>query len=128
MMQVSRGLIEAGYAEVQPAHNGVMRPLWDCPKGMRASELAAAARITKKSMGAIVDQLEELGYVERVDDPEDKRAKLVRLTKRGREAGRITRAIVRSVEADWARRVGVARLAALRETLAQLLASLDMDA
>lgn len=126
--RVSQGLTEAGYPGLQPAQNAVLRPLWDSPKGMRSSNLAAVTGITKQSVGAMVDQLEELGHVERVDDPDDKRAKLVRLTKRGRDAGRITRALVRSVEADWARRVGVARVDAVRETLADLLASLDMEA
>ena len=104
-----------------------MRALWDQPEGARATELAAAARITKQSMGAIVDQLEQRGYGERVDDPRDSRAKLVRLTKRGRDAGRLMRATVRRVEADWGRRVGTARLEALRETLRDLVASFGAD-
>jgi len=39
---------------VQPAHNVVMRPLWDHPEGVRSTELAAG-RITKQSVGAVVD-------------------------------------------------------------------------
>jgi DNA-binding MarR family transcriptional regulator len=130
MIELNRELADAGYRELQilPSHNAVLRPLWDHPEGVRSTELAASARITKQSMGAIVDQLERLGYVERVDDPDDKRAKRVRLTKRGRDIGRAMRAAVRHVEADWARRVGAARLTALRETLTELLGSLEIDA
>jgi DNA-binding MarR family transcriptional regulator len=127
-LELTRGLSEAGYPEFQPAHNAVLRPLWERPEGMRSTELAAVAHITKQSMGALVDQLEQIGYVERVDDPNDLRAKTVRLTKRGRDVGRVARAVVRSVEADWAHRVGATRLAALRETLTALLLSLEMDA
>ncbi len=126
--EVTRGVTRAGYADFQPAHNVVMRPLWDHPEGVRSTELAAQGRITKQSVGAIVDQLEDLGYVERIDDPADSRAKRVRLTRRGRDAGRVTRAVVRRVEADWARRIGAARLEGLRSTLKALLASLDMEA
>jgi len=126
--EVTRGLTQAGYAEFQPAHNVVVRPLWDHPEGVRSTELAARARITKQSVGAIVDQLEGLGYVERVDDPADSRAKRVRLTKRGRDMGRASRAVVRRVEVDWARRIGAERLEGLRDTLTELLASLDLDA
>jgi DNA-binding MarR family transcriptional regulator len=126
--EVIRGLGEAGYPDIQSPHAAALRPLWDHPEGARSTELAASARITKQSMGAIVDQLAERGYVERVDDPSDKRAKLVRLTKRGRGASGMMRAVVRRVEADWAGRIGAARLEALRETLTQLLASLDGDA
>jgi DNA-binding MarR family transcriptional regulator len=126
--EIARDLAAAGHEQFQPQYNAVVRPLWDNPAGVRSSELAAAARITKQSMGAIVDQLQEAGYVERVDDPDDARAKLVRLTKRGREAGRVARAAVRRVEADWARRVGAGRLAALRKSLTDLLASLELEA
>ena len=126
--EIGRALAAAGYEEIQGSNNAVLRALWDRPEGVRSSALAATARITKQSMGATIDQLESSGYVERVDDPEDARAKRVRLTKRGREAGRLTRATVRRVEADWARRVGAPRLAALRETLTDLLDSLGLDA
>jgi DNA-binding MarR family transcriptional regulator len=128
LVEVGRELSAAGYRDLQLAQNAVLRALWDHPEGVRSSDLAAAARITKQSMGATIDQLEAQGYVERVNDPDDARAKRVRLTKRGREAGRIMRAAVRRVEADWARRVGASRLAALRETLTALLASLSLEA
>jgi DNA-binding MarR family transcriptional regulator len=128
LVEIGRELSAAGHEELQLAQNALLRPLWDHPEGVRSSDLAAAARITKQSMGATVDQLEAQGYVERVEDPDDARAKRVRLTKRGREAGRIMRAAVRRVEADWARRIGAQRLAALRETLKALLASLGLQA
>jgi DNA-binding MarR family transcriptional regulator len=116
------------FADLQAVQMSALRPLWDAPQGVRATDLATAARITKQSMGAIVDQLVLRGYVQRVEDPSDGRAKLVRLTTRGREAGKVLRAAVRRVEADWARRVGADRVAELRETLAALVASLEADA
>jgi DNA-binding MarR family transcriptional regulator len=118
-------MARAGYHDVLPAHSAALRPLWDHPEGLRSTELASAARITKQSMGTIIDQLEATGYVERVDDPYDRRAKLVRLTRRGRTLGRELRAAVRAVEVDWARRVGAERVELLRATLSDLLASFD---
>lgn len=126
--EVTRELEAAGYPNYPSAFNAVARPLWDRPEGVRATELAAIARVTKQSMGAIVEQLEALGYVERVDDPSDKRAKLVRLTKRGRAAGRIMRSAVRRVEADWAKRIGAKKVETLRAILIDVLESLQMDA
>jgi len=126
--EVTRELVAAGHSETHASYNAVIRPLWDNPDGLRASDLAVMVHITKQSMGALVDQLEVEGYVERLEDPADKRAKLVRLTKRGRDAGRIARAAVRKVEAAWARRIGSQRLEALRETLTELLASLELSA
>lgn len=123
--ELSAGLERAGFTDIPPSLNPAMHALWNAPQGTRATELASAALITKQSMGALIDQLEERGYVERIDDPSDKRAKLVRLTKRGREAGRIMRANVRRIESDWAERVGHERLEALKQTLRELLASLE---
>jgi DNA-binding MarR family transcriptional regulator len=125
MNEIFRGAEEAGFGDLQPPHTALLVALFDSPEGARATELAAAARITKQSMGALVDQLEERGYVERVDDPTDKRAKLVRATQRGRGAMKTLRALVRRVEADWGKRIGPARVDVLRETLRDLVASLD---
>ena len=44
------------------------------------SVLAERAAITKQSMAELVAHLERHGYVERVPDPTDRRAKLVRST------------------------------------------------
>jgi DNA-binding MarR family transcriptional regulator len=67
-----------------------------------------------------VDDLERLGYVERIPDPADGRAKIVRLTPRGvavaTEAGRI----IATIEADWAARLGAARAVELRRALEEL--------
>ncbi len=56
------------------------------PDGTRLSTLAEAAEVTKQSAGWLVDQLEAAGYVERVPDPSDARARLVRLTGHARAA------------------------------------------
>jgi DNA-binding MarR family transcriptional regulator len=127
MAEVFRSLEGTEFADLREVSMALLRPLWDAPEGVRSIDLARAARVTKQTMGALVDQLERAGYVERVDDASDGRAKLVRLTKRGRESGRLLRAAVRRVEADWARRIGSQRFAALRSALTDLLASLDAD-
>src|SRR4051812_46674060 len=78
-----RFLVTSGYKDVQPAHSAVFQPLWEHPEGARLTTLARASRITKQSMSALVDHLEKHGYVERVVDPDDARASLIRLTARG---------------------------------------------
>ena len=47
--------------------------------GTRVTELAEQAQVTKQTAGFLVNQLEKAGYVERVPDPTDARARLVRL-------------------------------------------------
>ena len=93
------------------------QPLWQRPEGIRLTELARTARITKQSMGALVDSLEHGGYVERVDDPDDARAWRVRLTARGHQYGRDVRKFAQETEKIAANRIGARRLEELRKTL-----------
>ena len=119
---LARWLSESRYSDLQPAHSAATQALWTRPEGARLTTLAQQARITKQSMGALVEHLSRTGYVERVEDPDDGRASRVRLTARGRAFVEDVRAFARSVEADWARRVGARRVEELRETLALLVA------
>ncbi len=91
----------AGFEDVRPAHYAVFRFLE--PGGSRVTELAEEARMTKQSMGELVVHLERRGYVERLPDPRDGRAKIVVLT----EAG------LRFIEA------GVERVWEIEDTLAE---------
>lgn len=118
-----RWLETSGYADLQPAHSAVIQPLWETPDGARLTTLARQSRITKQSMSALVDHLEKHGYVERVPDPDDARATLVRLTSRGRAYGKAVRQFGRELEADLARRVGAKRVDELRATLELLRTS-----
>jgi DNA-binding MarR family transcriptional regulator len=110
----------SGFTDIQPAHSAVIQPLWEAADGARITALARVSRITKQSMSALIADLEAAGYVERVDDPDDARATRVRLTSHGRAYGRAVRAFARSIEAEWAQRIGTQRVEELRDTL-QLL-------
>ena len=65
--------------------------------------------------------------VERVPDPVDGRAKLVRYTERGREVDRVARQTVLRLEEEWARRLGARKLEHLRRLLQELIAELEQD-
>ncbi len=108
-------LEEAGYADIRPTHGCVFRFVRD--DGMRLTELARLAGMTKQSVGELVDDLVRLGYVERIPDPEDKRAKLICLTDRGIEAQRVGFGLLGEIEGRWAERFGAARVKELRELL-----------
>lgn len=120
---VEPALASAGCGDIRSAHLPVIQALAIHPDGLRATELAAYARITKQSMGSLVDHLDRGGYIERAPDPTDHRAKVVRLTPQGWTASRAIRAAVQGVETDWARRVGAKRVAQLRAILRDLVAS-----
>src|SRR5438034_9226204 len=86
LTEFRRDLAASGYADIRPTHGCVFRFVRD--DGMRLTELASLAGMTKQSVGELVDDLVELGYVERIPDPADRRAKLICLTERGVEAQR----------------------------------------
>ena len=90
------------------------------PDGTRVSELAERARVTKQSAGFLVEQLEAAGYVERVPDPADRRARLVRLTARADRVVTAANTEVDRVLAEWAEHVGADRLGQMYETLLDL--------
>jgi DNA-binding MarR family transcriptional regulator len=113
---------DRGHAEIRTPHGNVFPYLDD--DGTRVSVLAERAQITKQSMAELVSHLERHGYVERVPDPDDGRAKLVRTTKKGNELYAIAREFVAEVEAEWTRRLGKAKMRRLRELLRELNESL----
>jgi DNA-binding MarR family transcriptional regulator len=112
LRQLHEGFDEAGYPGMRKAHGAVWRFV-DLERGSRLTELAERAGLSRQAVGEIADDLERLGYVERVPDPSDGRAKLIRPTERGRVAWEIER--------GWADRYGERRVAMLRETLERIL-------
>jgi DNA-binding MarR family transcriptional regulator len=64
-----------------------------------------------------VDRLARLGYVERVADDADARAKVVRLTPLGLDLLNRSAAIFEDLRAEWARALGEERVAALESAL-----------
>jgi DNA-binding MarR family transcriptional regulator len=114
-------LAMSDYADIRPTHGCVFRFVRE--DGMRLTELAELAGITKQSAGELVDELVELGYVERIPDPGDRRAKLIQLTERGSEAQRVGFALFAGVEKRLAERFGAERIESLRETLEEIAAS-----
>jgi DNA-binding MarR family transcriptional regulator len=90
------------------------------PDGTRLTELAESAQVTKQTAGFLVDQLEAAGYVERVPDPSDARARLVRIAPRGRDAVTLARKVEAEVTDEWTRHLGRRDLAELRRIMERL--------
>lgn len=90
------------------------------PEGTRLTELAESAQVTKQTAGALVDQLERRGYVERVPDPSDARARLVRLGRSGQAAQELAREVEKEVTAEWTRHLGTGEMRALRRSMERL--------
>lgn len=90
------------------------------PDGTRLTDLAAAAQITKQSAGAHVDVLERAGYVERVPDPIDARARLVRLTPATVRMQAVARETEAAIETEWTAHLGAPAMHQLRSALSRL--------
>jgi DNA-binding MarR family transcriptional regulator len=114
-------LAEEGYDDLQPRHGAVLAYLDE--DGIRATELARLSGRHKQIVGRIVDELEELGYVERRPDPQDRRAKLIFPTQRGLEQTMRGDEIVADIEARYARAIGGRTYAAFRDVLRQVVAN-----
>ena len=115
---VSEGLAERGFPELRPAHGTIGQHIAD--DGSRVTELAQLAQVSKPTVVYLVNDLENLGYVERLPDPADGRAKLVCLTERGASAQEAAREIVTQIEGDWGKLLGQRDFAMLRGVLQRL--------
>jgi DNA-binding MarR family transcriptional regulator len=110
----------AGFEDVRPAHYAVFRFLQ--PEGSRVTELAEEARMTKQSMGELVVYLEQRGYVQRLPDPRDRRAKIVVLTEAGLRWMKAVVKRVGEIEDALAERMGgQERLEELADSLEELM-------
>ena len=119
----SRRLHELGFTEIRPAHYAVFQVI--AREGSRLTELAERAGMTKQSMGYLVDYLEEHGYLQRVADPHDQRAQLIRITPKTVRLDKAVEQVLDEVHEDWARRIGRAKFNKLRQLLGELVMSLD---
>jgi DNA-binding MarR family transcriptional regulator len=123
--QLFARLAAEGFDDLRPAHSPVFQHLER--GGTRIGVLAERAQMTNQSMGYLVDALEARGYVDRRPDPADRRAALVVITDRGRKQIAAARRHIAEIEREWEQRIGPERMAALRQGLEALAASLDGD-
>jgi DNA-binding MarR family transcriptional regulator len=111
-------LAAAGFDDITPAQARVFQRLG--PEGSRLTDLAQQSGLTKQTVGFLVDQLQRGGYVERVPDPSDGRARLVRIAERGARSVQASAKIVADVEAEWTAHLGEPRMEQLRQLLTDL--------
>jgi DNA-binding MarR family transcriptional regulator len=113
--EMTRRVAETPYSDIRITHGCVFGNIE--PDGLRLTDLAERANMTKQSVGEVATELERRGYLERVPDPGDGRAKIIRLTERGRAAQALGLQIIDEIEQEWAERFGAERIEALRDAL-----------
>jgi DNA-binding MarR family transcriptional regulator len=114
-------LEKSEFGDIRPTHGCVFRFVQG--EGLRLTDIAERAGMTKQSVGEVVDDLVQRGYAKRIPDPDDKRAKLICLTNRGETAQAHGRKLFAKVEKRWAERYGADRIAALRDLLEAIAAA-----
>jgi DNA-binding MarR family transcriptional regulator len=115
----------SGFDDLGSSHGYVFRALGN--GSMTLTELAAGLGMTTQGAAKIVAAMAEGGYVCSTPDPTDGRAKRLALDDRGRRALRRARALHASYERRLVRRLGVQRVADLREALGLVGESVDVD-
>lgn len=113
-----RALQEAGFDDWTLAQCRVFQRISN--EGSRLTDLAEQAQMSKQSAGVMVDQLERLGYVRRVPDPSDGRARLIVIEERGRRALEVALATLDDILAEWETYLGTRNFALLKQILGQL--------
>jgi DNA-binding MarR family transcriptional regulator len=114
---------EAGYPDIRAPHLQIFGNL--DVAGIRLTALAERAQLSLAAASELVNELQDLGYLERRPDATDRRAKLIVPTARGRQALRDALDRVAEIEQHWSALVGPDRFAATCQTLQDLLDALD---
>ena len=116
--RVLTAVAAAGYTDMTAAQGRIAARIG--PHGTRIGDLAEQALVTKQTATATIDRLERAGYVRRVPDPADARARLVVIAERGEEVIRIARMAEAEVEAEWVAHLGARQAEQLRSALTRL--------
>jgi len=120
--QIVEGVVGAGFPQ-KPKHSAVFAQI--SPDGSRLTELAQKANMTPQAMGELVDELVNMGYVVRRPDPDDGRAKLILLTKLGRDAVAAGLQTIEGIEEQMTEILGERGHRELRRLLSKLLDPTD---
>jgi len=121
--RIHASLVARGFTDIHPAHLNVFQ--YPGPRGVRPTELARAADMTKQAMNHLLGQLTDLGYLERRSLPGNKRGTAIWLTRRGEEAITVMREAVLALEAEWKALLGKKRFRDLRAILVELNENLE---
>jgi DNA-binding MarR family transcriptional regulator len=70
--------------DLTPPQFGLLAFLWQ-QDGLTQAELSEKGQIDRTTVGGLVDRLEKIGLVERRQHPQDRRAYMIHLTRRGKE-------------------------------------------
>lgn len=115
---IQSGMSTRGFDDLRPAHGFLFARVSGA--GCTTSDIAAHLGVTKQAVSQMTDQLVESRYLERVENPRDKRSALIMLTSKGMRATRAAEDCALAVCRQWESTVGAEQLTQMGETLAAL--------
>jgi DNA-binding MarR family transcriptional regulator len=113
--KIIQKLNSAGFDDLSLPHIAVLQ--YPGPDGVRPGMLAERAGMSKQAMNQLLRSLEGMGYVVRRDEIDGGRARIVRLTKRGKAAYARILEILREIELEWSVELGTKEFAQLKKLL-----------
>ena len=111
---------QGGFAhpELRGSHRRLLQMI--PPGGIRITDLARRADMTKQALGEFMDWLEQAGFVASGRDPADGRVRLITRTEQGDAAAIEAQRAIEAVERSWRTEIGAARYDAMKQVLRQL--------
>jgi len=116
---------ERGYAGLRPSFGPFLSLIWT--EGRPLTAIAGQLAISKQACSQLANLAEEAGYLERKPDPQDRRAKLVMLTPRGRKLIEQGVQIILESESEYAELVGQTSYQRFTGSLAALYRGLGIQ-
>ncbi|HVX90825.1 MAG TPA: MarR family transcriptional regulator [Candidatus Paceibacterota bacterium] len=113
--RIIKELNAAGFEELSMPHMAVLQ--FPGPDGTRPGTLAERAGMSKQAMNRLLGSLEDFGYLVRNDAPDEGRARVVRLTKRGHATYAKIHVILHDIEHEWRNELGSKDFAQLKALL-----------
>ena len=117
--------VQAAGGKLRSAHTSLFPHI--TREGVRLTAIADTLGVTKQAIGPLIDDLEREGVVERIDDPDDARAKLIRWTRKGERALLHGLGVLAELERELTKHVGARRMAELANTLEALIEAVSVD-
>ena len=106
------------FPELRGSHRRILQMI--PPQGIRITDLALIADMTKQALGEFVDWLEQSGFVRSGRDPADGRVRLVTRTDRGDAAAEAASMAIAAVEREWRNELGTEAFETMKQALRQL--------
>jgi DNA-binding MarR family transcriptional regulator len=121
--QVYIGVVAAGFEDLGRFHVRMFR--YPTPDGLRPTALAEQLQITKQSVNDLLGHMEARGYLVRLPDPADGRARVIRLTTKGHHLEKTVYDAAGSAERAIAELLGPRRFAQLRHSLEEVVSRIS---